>query len=59
MTKRMENMNAIIDKLTAAKATGDWNKVIYWAVAAQNQAREIKNARKAYRAKSQAATPAA
>lgn len=59
MTKRMENMNAIIEKLTAAKATGDWNKVIYWSTAAINAAREIKNARKAYRAKSQAATSAA
>lgn len=59
MTKRLKNMNAIIEKLTHAKNTGDWNKVIYWAAAASNQAKAIKAARKAYRAKSQPATSAA
>ena len=58
MTKRMNEMNTIIEKLTAAARVGDWNKVIYWTAAARNKAAEIKAARKAYRAKTQAA-PAA
>ena len=49
MTPRMKKMDELLQNLTSAVKTGDWNRVLYWSKAIDNAAREVKEARRKYR----------